>query len=260
MNGTNLTSHLSFIHLQKHFGALCLYFYLICRVFQPTRPTSLWSEMYFKNVINTLTQNISAKQLKQLNSWCAMLSICGFKEHEEETPSVKNTGVGAVTLVKAAFTPLSPLGRERPQLIQWWQSSSRSHRWPGPSQGSQHLKEQSWDKNWTFCQRHTSSLNICMYMCTMKPPVKWIRYFHFLVHHWGEGKPSVWGFCSFPSPHNGQFWHGAIWQRVQSQREGQSSSILGVDVPTVTRNRPQVIRNTSFGIYPCWTAMIQGYL
>lgn len=75
--------------------------------------------------------------------------------------------------------------------------------------------------------------HVGFHIFTVKPPVKGIRYFHSFVNVGREREPSVWSLSIFPSPHCEQLRHGAIWQRVEGQCEGQPCSVLGVDVSRV---------------------------
>lgn len=65
---------------------------------------------------------------------------------------------------------------------------------------------------------------------TVQPPVNRLGNFNPLVIFCDEGKPVVWAIAPFPAPHGVQLGHGAVRQRVQGQREGQTRPVLRVDV------------------------------
>lgn len=82
-----------------------------------------------------------------------------------------------------------------------------------------------------FRQTDEASMNGSGPTRTIQPPVEGLGYFHPFVKSGWEWEAFVWRFASFASSHSCHFRHSAIGQGVQGQREGQTSSVLRVDVP-----------------------------
>ena len=139
-----------------------------------------------------------------------------------------------------------PSGRERPLLFQWWQSSSRIRRWPGPSPGSQHLhrvevntrnsrkKEPSLVKQWYICTYRKASSQVTQ---VSSPLCKALR---------GRGALCSGSFLvSCPS-----WWPAPTWcDPTESSEPERREALRGLLIGHTYRNKKTVLRNPAVCSY-----------